>query len=181
SPIVQAGDAAMIFNVNHTPDLGVLDIASNSSTNSVGIRINAAAKTLNFYGASTFNSPVTAPSFSGTGTATFTLGSSTTVGTGATVGCATSHTCDNVSGTVELVTGTSITTNGTAVTVNLATRATAPNCSFSLYDPAYITGGYTGGALHLIATTVNGFTVGVYGNNLSASVGYFFTYTCFGS
>jgi hypothetical protein len=71
---------------------------------------------------------------SGGSAVTFTLGSSSVVGTGATVACATSHFCDQFSGVVTLVTGTAPTAAAASIiTINFpVTRADAPNCPYSV-------------------------------------------------
>lgn len=66
-----------------------------------------------------FDSSVTAPSYAGIGTATFTLGSSTFVGSGATTPTCSSGICDSLSGVVTFTSGTGATAAGTALTINL--------------------------------------------------------------
>ncbi len=59
----------------------------------------------------------------------FSLGSSTIVGTGASVACATHHVCDSLSGEVTLTTGTGVSSNGLALTIAFAaSRTNWPNC-----------------------------------------------------
>jgi hypothetical protein len=60
----------------------------------------------------------------GTTATSFTLGGATVVGSGATAACASGVLCDEISGNVQLVTGTGTSANGQALTINLGTTRT---------------------------------------------------------
>jgi collagen type I alpha len=84
----------------------------------------------------TFTGPTSfggaAGDFAGIGTASFVLGATAQVGTGATAVCATFSVCDSASGTVTLTTGTGSLAAGAILTINIpGTRSAAPNCSWN--------------------------------------------------
>jgi hypothetical protein len=61
-----------------------------------------------------------------------TAGSTSVIGTGGTVVCATSHVCDSLSGELTITTGTGTLAAGTIATVNFAdTRTNIANCVWS--------------------------------------------------
>jgi hypothetical protein len=66
----------------------------------------------------------------------FTLGSSTIVGTGASVACATSHVCDSISGEVTLTTGTGVSTDGLALSLSFISRTNKPACLVTSFKAA---------------------------------------------
>lgn len=70
----------------------------------------------------------------------FTLGSTSVVGTGATASCATNYQCNSVSGVVTVTTGTGVLlVSGTVLTVNFLTaRSFIPNCSATLIGASLI-------------------------------------------
>lgn len=81
NPITQTGDAVLTFDVNNVSATGDFDIVPHTGA-SGGIRFDAAGNTMDFYGASTFHSAITAPSFTSTvatGTAPFSVTSTTVV------------------------------------------------------------------------------------------------------
>jgi hypothetical protein len=112
---------------------------------------------------------------SGSGTATFTLGGSTIVGSGATAVCTTSHVCDSISGSVTIVTGSGVSTTGTALTVNLpVTRGSMPNCTI------YSQNDNTGAPATLSAYTTVSSIVFTSTANLASTNGYHVSYVCGG-
>jgi hypothetical protein len=65
----------------------------------------------------------------------FTVGSASVSGTGATATCASGYVCDEISGTVTFVTGTGVSVNGTALTINLGTtRAHNASCPVNVIN-----------------------------------------------
>lgn len=50
SPLVSAGDAGLVFDVNGGNDSGALDLVAKSSSYQTGIRIDGAAKSISYYG-----------------------------------------------------------------------------------------------------------------------------------
>jgi hypothetical protein len=88
-----------------------------------------------FTGAVTFGG--TAGDIAGIGTATFTLGATGQIGTGASVACANFSICDSHSGTWVLNTGTGTLTSGIDFTVNLPGSVSAnKNCSWNFFSIA---------------------------------------------
>lgn len=78
----------------------------------------------------TIAAPISGLSFAGMQTATFVAGAA--AGTGPTVACVASHSCDSFSGEITLTTGTAPTT-GTLLTITLGTtRTNIPNCQVSV-------------------------------------------------
>lgn len=130
-----------------------------------------------------FTGPVsfggTAGDFAGIGTASFVLGATAQVGTGATAVCANFSICDSASGTVTLTTGTGSLTSGLVFTVNLpGSRSSNPSCAWSFFAPS-------GGTTFLAPVALTGnlgpptiaYSVFV---ALSASTTYRATYVCGG-
>jgi hypothetical protein len=110
-----------------------------------------------------------AASYAGTGTATFALGSTSHVGTGATVICQTGHVCDSASGTLLLTTGTGTLSAGDVVTVTLpVTRTNYVNC------------GTSGGVLYAHNFTASTLTLAST-SALTASTAYQIAYWCGGN
>jgi hypothetical protein len=65
----------------------------------------------------------------------YTVGSAPVAGSGATAGCAPGYVCDELSGTVQFVTGTGVSVNGTALTINLGTTRTHnANCPVTVIN-----------------------------------------------
>jgi hypothetical protein len=121
------GAGAAFSSTVSTP---TLDATNGSFTN--------ALSTLSFTssGLAVFLSGTTSSlGYAGNGSATLTLGSSTIVGTGATVACTSGHSCDQFSGDITLVTGTTPTASGAIVTVTFLTpRSSTPNCTTSAFN-----------------------------------------------
>lgn len=112
-----------------------------------------------------------APSFSGSGTATFApqLGA----GTGATAICTASHVCDSVSGAVLLTSGTLPAIGSDLIITLPITRTNIPNCTVN------IEGGITFlGLTHTTTTTTITINTGV---ALAASTAYTIDYICGGN
>jgi hypothetical protein len=89
----------------------------------------------------TFSGPVSmggvAGDFAGYGTASFVLGATAQVGTGATAVCANYSICDTASGTVTVTTGTGSLSAGLIFTVDLpGNRSSNPNCAWSFFAGA---------------------------------------------
>jgi hypothetical protein len=77
----------------------------------------------------TASSNISSPAFAGTAAARLSAGPAAGVGT--SIACASSHVCDQFSGTVTLTTGISP-TKGTLYTVTTVARVHLPNCIFTL-------------------------------------------------
>jgi hypothetical protein len=60
SPMVSAGDAGLVFDVNGANDTGAFDIVAKSATTQTGIKINGAGQYIAYYGVNghTFNGPI---------------------------------------------------------------------------------------------------------------------------
>jgi hypothetical protein len=109
----------------------------------------------------------------GSGTATFALGSTTIVGTGATVSCYPGHLCDAVSGTVQLITGSGISAAGVALTITLPrARTNIPNCWAAFTSIDLSKQGFT--------PAVSQLTISSFGSNLIGATGYTIVYDCNG-
>jgi hypothetical protein len=150
-------------------------LGSALNTISVGVDGSANLVTIGSTGAESVPGGV-----SGTSAATLTLGPTSVVGTGATIACSTSHTCDQFSGDIKLVTGTSVGSVGNLLTVTFPVlRSTAPNCTIFVFDES------DGEAVPNIDTTPITASSLTYflplgGSTLVASSTYHITYVCGG-
>jgi hypothetical protein len=125
--------------------------------------------------AQTYSYPMVDTRVFGSVPATFTVGAG--MGTGATIGCATNHYCDNKGGEVTAVTGTSPTTgaNTVAFTATLygAVQAIYPSCDVYAANSS---------GLSTVTKTVDsstGFTRSLFGSSgLAASTAYTVIYIC---
>jgi hypothetical protein len=129
----------------------------------------------------TFTGPVTyggtAGDIAGIGTATFTIGATAQVGTGATAVCATYAICDSFSGTFTLTTGTGTLAAGDLVIVNIpGSRSSIPNCTWNLATNSTTNYGFTAGAGNSGGSTLQFNSA----TGLPASTSFAGTYICGG-
>jgi hypothetical protein len=111
----------------------------------------------------------------GNSTASFTPGGAATVGTGATVACAAGAACDQLSGTVQLNTGTGTLSPGTVLTIALGTTRTyLANCVVQVRNDS------TGGPILVYnASSTTGITINS-SSAWTASNQYTIVYLCGG-
>lgn len=123
--------------------------------------------------AATSTLAVSANNLVGSASASFTLGSTAQVGTGATVVCQTGHICDSSSGEILLTSGTGSPTAGVILTVTLGTtRTNSASCTVTTSGSAtYLGTSWTDSTTNFVLSTAAGF---------AASTPYTINYVCGG-
>jgi hypothetical protein len=166
-----AGSTALtVIKTNGVP-FGTAATANTGTSGATVPLLNAANA---WSGAQTFGAGEATTAIAGTAAVTLTAGASGQVGSGATLVCAASHVCDQVSGELTLTTGTGALAAGTVATVTFpAARTNIPNCVET------IEGGTTFLAPQRTETTTS-LAVAV-GAAMAPSTAYTLTYVCGGA
>lgn len=163
---------AVTFTQSLAPDNSVFAGAPSGAATAPTFQTSPTISAANMTNFPTFNQNTTGSSATllGVATATFTLGATGQVGTGATAVCASTHICDETSGEVTLTSGTGSPTAGVILTVTLGTtRTNSANCSVSLLGSLGPT--WTDSTTNFILSDTTG---------LSASTAYTIRYICGG-
>lgn len=145
---------------------------SGSSSNAVQRRFGTGVVTQRTDGSMALSTYINLGAISGNGTATYTLGATAQVGTGATTPTTDSgHIADSISGEFSLTTGTGTLSQGTIVTITLPyTRSNAANCSITQASSAPLTN---------FSWTTSTTQISIMGT-ATASTSYKFIYNCGG-
>ncbi len=168
--ILNAGTGSNLVGINNTSGSGTggLVVYGGGTSN-----YNTAELTVTGSGNVTANGFIAAKTHSGSGTMTLAAGAA--AGTSPTIGCATSHVCDGVSGTVTLTTGTSPTTGTLATLTFPSAHTNQANCvvGVQLASAGMITNVSWSETTTALTLTANGV--------LAAGTGYSVRYWCGGN